>query len=150
MAYVLAASLLAVIALVAWENWPSSRKVDPKLQAKFDGENKTTDPANQTLANVTSQLESFDAVQELLEAQLHQLEMARMEKQLAQLESQRRIELDRREAESMILALSDQVVLPLGGSEKTVQESMAQVIKKYPGSRGANIARQFLKQETTN
>ena len=46
----------------------------------------------------------------------------------------------------MVLALADQVSIPLGGETKKAESDMARVIEQYPNSQGAKIAEQFLKQ----
>ena len=89
----------------------------------------------------------FDRNQELLEQQLHQLEMARLETRLSKLRSRapaRSSAMDRRDIDSMIAMLSRETIGSLGGSPNTVRTEMAQVIQRYPGSRGAMMAAKFI------
>ena len=46
----------------------------------------------------------------------------------------------------MVIALAEQAAIPFGGSEQNVELRMALVIEQYPGSRGAEIAQNFLNQ----
>ncbi len=52
--------------------------------------------------------------------------------------------VDRCEVESMIYALADQATVSLGGSEDDAISDMKIVIKRYPDSRGAMLAQEFL------
>lgn len=53
-------------------------------------------------------------------------------------------DLDPLDASSMVIALSEQASLAYGGSIDRVSQSMTKVTLRFPGSRGAEIAKQFL------
>ena len=81
---------------------------------------------------------------ELLELELAQLEIVQLERELAQLEKSLESELDPTEVESMILALTPEYSIPLGGSAADVESDMLHVLDKYPNTRGAQLAEAFL------
>ena len=76
--------------------------------------------------------------------ELAQLEIVQLERELAQLEKSLESELDPTEVESMILALTPEYSIPLGGSAADVESDMLHVLDKYPNTRGAQLAEAFL------
>lgn len=107
--------------------------------------NKTLDPVNGSELH-RNELTEFLTEQEQLEIVIHQIEIARMQSRLAQLNRITSSQLDQREVESMIAAMSEKYSLELGISKIQVSSRMAQVIDRFPGTRGAKIAHEYLNQ----
>jgi hypothetical protein len=143
----LAASLLVVALFAAWMMRP--RASDNRETIADDNPTQVESQAKTDLAanQISAQLAALDSSVDRVEEVLRQIEIQKMQVELQQLRRQQAAQLDRFEIESMIIALSGQTSIPLGGSEKQVELEMAHVIEQYPGSRGAQIASHFLKQQ---
>ena len=150
---VLAASLLAVGAFFAWpwivgdgELGTDSATIvrsDPTKPAKPNPPDSQLTPTPEPgTAELFAQTVTTT---EAIEAALHEIEMQRLRKQLAQVkQSTPTYSMEPREYDSLITAIADQTILQLGGSESTVKQDMVHVIKTYPNTAGATIAQEFL------
>ena len=149
MAFVLAASLIGLGLFIAYQFWPESDlgRVPVVEIASHNQPKVESDSPMPESKEFENGLAEFLKGQEQLEASLHALEVAQMEARLAKLEQSAAVRLDQREVESMIAAMSEEYSIPLGMPEQQVKAKMAQVIERFPGTRGAEIALKFLKQE---
>lgn len=149
MALALAASLIGVGLFVAFQFWPESGNGGPEVVKIADEGQPQVDsdvPSAETDQHKI-RLAEFLKGQEQLDAALHAMEVAQMESQLANLEQSAPADLEQHEVESMIAAMSEEYSIPLGMPEGQVELRMAQVIERYPGTRGAQIAHEFLNQD---
>ena len=80
----------------------------------------------------------------MIDQAIREIELKRLRARLADLELASSTELSGREIDSMIWALADQTGMAQGGTDRSVRSDMTRVIERYPGSRGAAIAHQFL------
>ncbi len=80
----------------------------------------------------------------LLQAEVQELEITRLESELFQLEQLNSSRLSQFEIESMIMALAPEHSLALGGDEAYVRSEMARVQRDYPNTRGAMLAGEVL------
>ena len=152
--YVLAASLLAVAAFTAAQFLP---KDGPNVAPGSIASAPAKDPFNENnfkpepraIEHVVVK-SAIDQEVELLNAQIQELEIARLQSELHRLENDYDKHLSEHpsenEVESMIMALSPQYSLPLGGKQADVRAEMARVLEQYPNTRGAVLAEKFLKQ----
>ena len=147
---VLAASLAAVAAFVAWQ-WYFSPSVNNGANLAGTGHSNsihddTAAVPTADMVNEISTLEELDLQIAALNSMLDQIEMEQLEQRVLVAKTEYESELSDREAQSIIIALSSQISLPLGGKEDSVKSEMAQVMKKFPGSVGAELARDYLQQ----
>ena len=155
--YVLAASLMFVLAYAGWQWW-GGKTLDPNGIAEVE-QNQLVSPSP---SDGLAKAEDVDPDQKRLQEALERIQRNRVlveeQLQIAELANARaaaerqtgnqsRLNMKQRDFESMVLAMADQVVIPLGGSEESAKTDMANVIKNYPGSKGASIAREFLEQK---
>ncbi len=153
-AMVLAASLIAVAAFLSWQML--EKETDGTGLAAGDGitHGLTLDQVVKAFETPNSrlpgnlqpeQLASLDDSVELLEQEIHRMKMTAGLERLRRLqEMQAASALNELEVDSMIMALSGQASLPLGGRLENVEQKMARVIERFPGSRGAQIAQDFI------
>ena len=148
---VLAASLAAVAAFAGWQWYAGQNGNDAGMVAKI-GQADSNDDA-ETIPNIVDDdaesklLAELDQEIATLTTMLDQIEIQKMKQLLSQTETSRyETELANQDVQSLIIALSDQISLPLGGNSDSVESDMAQVIDKFPGSMGAEIAREYLSQ----
>jgi len=92
----------------------------------------------------SAELVAIEANLDQISLVLQQLEVERLRKQIDALNRQALCQIDATQTSSMIIALSDQTSIPLGGSADLVAKKMVEVMDLYPDSRGAEIAQQFL------
>ena len=135
---VLAASLAAVAAFAGWQ-WYSGQNANdaPGMVVEMDRSNSNNDEQPIKLAELDQEISAVTAM-------LAQIEIQKMEQRLFHSETRYESELANREVQSIIVAIADQISLPLGGDSESVKSDMAQVIKTFPGSKGAEIAREYL------
>lgn len=153
----LAASLLFV-ALFFGMQWLQRSKPGPELVGKTEpaaSHLAGSDVANATLkteaaSQVSRVLASLDANTNFLESQFLEMEVARLRSELNKIDVSSPVTLNQGEIESIIAALTGEIVIPLGGVVETTRAEMVNVIKKYPGSRGADLASQYLERLETN
>ncbi len=141
-----AASLLGIGLYLAFAFWPnrSTRQEMAAVNTEPKSEKRSMVPDSVELQNG---LAALLAGQETLDRAIHEFEVAQLEAKLSRLEQSATFQLNQREIESMIAAMSEEYAIPLGVPEQQVRSRMAQVIEQYPGTRGAEIAIGFLKQE---
>lgn len=139
----LAATLVGVSAFIAWPYLGGDQPAD-RTAGKTD-----PDSINDGVHNPELQLDLrvVDELQKQVEASLAKFEIARLERQLKNLRSAPANLLEQEQYTSMILAMADQTVLDLGGSNESVHANMVNVIDSFPNSKGAEIAQQFLDQQ---
>ena len=87
---------------------------------------------------------------QILEAQIHAIEMAQLEAKVLRMEQASTYLIDQVEVESIIAAMSERYSIPLGMPEVKVKSRMAQVIQNFPGTRGAAMAQSYLEQTQNN
>lgn len=149
MVFVLAASLIGIGLFVAYQFWASVEDGGVQNQKIANIDVPIIEKTNESTESIEfeNSLAKFLEQQGELEATIHAIEVAQMKAQLAQLEQSAAIQLDQREVESMIAAMSEEYSIPLGVPEKQVESKMALVVERYPGTRGAEIAHEYLKQD---
>lgn len=136
---VLAASLAALAAFAGWQMYSGQNASDePAMAVEIDRSTTNTEGED------SLELAELDQEISTLTAMLAQIEIQKMEQQLSNTETRYEAELANREVQSIIIAVADQTSLPLGGDSESVKSDMAQVIKTFPGSMGAEIARKYL------
>ena len=104
-------------------------------------------PSNAVTGGVSAESSELALIQAEIDAVstvLQQMKILRIRGELAALKTQQRGQLSPVEESSMIVALSEQTSIPLGGSVEQVATRMGSVIKRFPGSRGSKIAEDFL------
>lgn len=84
----------------------------------------------------------FDRNLDQIDVVLNELKLKRLEGRLKKLERINRVELD--EKYSLVLAVSDQTGFYLGGDKELIARDMRQIRDRFQGTRGAEIASQFL------
>ena len=150
---ILAASVIGFGLFVASQKFSNPDVGKPSIANR---DNKTTDPENSLAATENKkpaaqlELEIEDRELQILEAQIHAIEIAQLEAQVLQVEQASTYTTDQHEVESIIAAMSEQYSIPLGMPEVKVEIGMAQVIQNFPGTRGAAIAHSYLEQTKNN
>lgn len=154
---VVAASLFlaAVLGTAAWmrsSNKNSGGSMVTELQRLI--------PLESNLAqNINSDpIDSVPAseVDDLLATQTEQLKVLELERQIAQLDRQMNAinaqsgSMDRREMTSIILAVSGSAASYQTESTEHIVAEMKSVVRRYPNTRGAGIATQYINQQINN
>ncbi len=141
---VLVASLTGIGLFVASQFLPNSDGESPVAKGHQGSvhpeQGSIVGPVNDA-TNSLAEIENLELME--IEAQIHAIEVAQLEAQLLRVES-RPVEIDQRELESMIAAMTEEYSIPLGMPEAKVKLRMVQVIQQYPGTRGAAIAESYL------
>lgn len=155
LALAIAASLMGIVLFFVTQKIDNSNNPglvnNPKpAQTTNENSEKLADnlanSIQQELSAEEQELAELRAQIELQDALLARLKNERLKDQIVELNRSVESELQTREVESMIAALSSQSLIDFGGPKAQVMNSMAQVIQKYPNSRGATIAENYLKQ----
>ena len=159
LAFALAATLLAIAAFFAWPLIMGNDDPINGTDVAKTGETKL-EPGGTLVSPeklepevksslVALELEAIVQTQHDIDATLHEMEMLVLREKLARLSNTTsRISLAPKEYQSMVFAIADQTILDLGGSDEIVKRDMTYVINRYPNTRGAEIAQEFL--DTTN
>lgn len=126
--YVLAATLLIIAGVVATQWLPNNNPNTPDVIAKQDN----NEPSTQDLA--------------AREAENQQLAIEQLRNEQLLARSSARSHLNPEDIASMIMALAPEYTVELGGSKTDLESELALVRKKFPQSRGADLAQQILQQ----
>ncbi len=141
---VLVASLTGIGLFVASQFLPNSDGGSPIATGHNGSVHPEQESVIEQVNDATNSLAEIEKLELLeIEAQIHAIEVARLESQLLRVESGP-VEIDQRELESMIAAMTEEYSIPLGMPEAKVKLRMTQVIQRYPGTRGAAIAESYL------
>lgn len=150
-----AASVLAVAASIAaivlFVNRTDSPNAAPLVA---ENSNPTTEatPANVATPNALASetppsLEEIRAEVEMIDRLLRQRTILDLGDKLAALSDRRpATSLESNQRASLIVSLSDQAAIDLGASRQSVAQDMARVIERFPNTRGAAVAEQFIAQ----
>jgi len=120
--YVLAATLLIIAGVVATQWLPNNNPNTPDVIAKQDN----NEPSTQDLA--------------AREAENQQLAIEQLRNEQLLARSSARSHLNPEDIASMIMALAPEYTVELGGSKTDLESELALVRKKFPQSRGADLA----------
>ena len=126
--YVLAATLLIIAGVVATRWLPNNNSNTPDVIAKQDNH----EPSTQDLA--------------AREAENQQLAIEQLRNEQLLARSSALSHLNPEDIASMIMALAPEYTVELGGSKTDLESELALVRKKFPQSRGADLAQQILQQ----
>lgn len=135
----LAASLIGIALFIAWSMSPETTI---PATATNDRQPQTTSDrleAERLLAGIKQQQQELEYLMACSE--LNQLEGLLAE---AQMTRQSRINND--EMISTVLAITDQTPILLGAPAETAIDDMQKIIDRWPGTKGATIAQQFIEQ----
>ena len=147
--YLLAASLLAA-ATFATTRFLSknNRPAAPESVATTAIPGPENDLISKDLMIADSNSESNAQDQQLqkLQAEIQELEIARLESELLRLQSLDNARLSQHEVESVIMALAPEHSINLGGKESYVRSELARVQTQYPNTRGAALAGKILQE----
>ncbi len=148
---VLAASLVGIGLFVASQYLPDSDDGGNAIEKIADNQqpNDNVDkglPESPVPADLKNGLAEFLSMVEQLESEIHAIEVAQMNAQLASLQQTATVQFNQREVESMIAAMTEEYSIPLGMPDTKVNSGMVQVIEQFPGTRGAEIAQRYLNQ----
>lgn len=147
----IAASLLAAMAFSGW-HWMTPGK-QPGFAGKLAGkvgEAGTVSAASTPIMNTSEAdqlLEEILNIEKQVEIVLAEREYAEAEQRVWMAEMKDTQHLSQFETQSMIFAIGDQALISQGGSAELVAFDMTNVIGNFPGSRGAELAEQFLKSQ---
>jgi len=134
---ILAASLIGFGLFVASHYLPNHNDAKPSMA---NSDNKTIGSSKGLAASKL----------ELELEQIHAIEMAQLEAKVLRVEQAATFSMDQDEVESLIAAMTEEYSIPLGLPEAKVKSGMAQVIQKFPGTRGASIAESYLERTQNN
>ncbi len=144
---VLAASLFAVAALI-WFDWetgdPAGRTAGKTIKNEKD--KSSTDIAKNRTTAVQNRLAQLSESRRALQAQIDSNEIAQLEDRLDTLNRQSSQRLDAEEVQSLVLVLVPEYSLPLGRESSEVKAEVTSIVERYPGTRGAKIAKQILER----
>jgi len=143
---ILAASLIGFGLFVASHYLPNHNDAKPSMA---NSDNKTIG-SSKGLAASKLELELEERELKSLKAQIHAIEMAQLEAKVLRVEQAATFSMDQDEVESLIAAMTEEYSIPLGLPEAKVKSGMAQVIQKFPGTRGASIAESYLERTQNN
>lgn len=144
LSYLLAASLLAA-ATFATTRFLSknNRPAAPESVATT----AIPGPENDLMiADSNSESNAQDQQLQKLQAEIQELEIARLESELLRLQSLDNARLSQHEVESVIMALAPEHSINLGGKESYVRSELARVQTQYPNTRGAALAGKILQE----
>ena len=148
LSYALAASLLVVATFGAARFLARTNQGDaPGVATTTTPPGAETNPEQvprDLVAESNHELEQKNLELQLLRAEAQQLEIARLQSELFQLEQLNSAQLSQLETESIIMALAPEHSIALGGDEAYVRSEMARVQKDYPNTRGAMLAGEIL------
>lgn len=147
----LAACVAGIGLFLSWEHW-SQTSLDPNPVADKALLDKKPAPPNDTNRNSTAiaaAKESIFRERESIDLAVEQLEIEKLRSQLAELNTAQPTQIAPRENNAMIRAIAAQTALNLGDDPDSVSQEMSFVIKKYPQTRGADLAKRFLDKKNS-
>ena len=156
--WVLAASLAAVATVVGITLWVNSPDPDSTLAdgpvmvspAPRQGAppESSSAPPNPDRSAASRRLADHTDTMDDIESRLELQEIARLEARLNELQQAEHRLQSLEDVDSVVLAVADQTVMPLGGRPQRAEAAMSQIISRYPDTRGAQMAREFLERQT--
>lgn len=151
LSYVLVASLLAVATFATARLLTKNNNgIGPDSVATTAIQDHETErevgPIDPMINKSSSDSDKQEQDLQMLQAEIQELELARLESELFRLEELNSTRLSQDEVESMILALAPEHSVALGGNKAYVRSEMARVQTEYPNTRGAVLADKILQE----
>lgn len=140
-----AASLAGIALFSLWAFSGGSQRANPKVAT-----NKTPPKSVETTAEVDQLLAEFKQLSDELDSLQTESKLNRIDQLLAEASPRQRSLLPDEELISTVLAIAEQTPVILGASPESTIKDMEKIVEKWPGTRGAVIAQEFIDQSEPN
>lgn len=137
---VVAVALAAVALVIAWQ-------LTRTLEDQNVANTKILDRPSPPQPATPSLMEQVEQRQQLIQAKLFQARVQQMDQRIAMLDVPTRAQFDEADETSLILALAGEASIEMGSSSKNVNKTLNHLLRRYPGTSGANVAEDLLNQQ---